>query len=257
MSGPRGEARSPVFIALAIQLGVFVCIAIFTLAAAKFTALSLPVYGLAIAQGVIAAIVTAAFGFSRPWIIGQLVAPPLLFLGNRLNVPDWVFPVILLLLVLLFWNVARHRVPLFLTNRQTYQAIEQLLPAAPVHVVDLGCGFGGLLRHIAKWRPDARVTGLETAPLPFAVAWVLARLSGCDNLEIRYRDIFNADLGDYDVVYCFLSPAPMPRLFEKARAEMKPGSLLISNSFTVPGTPPDDVVEVDDRRETELLIWRM
>src|SRR5690606_22993850 len=92
MSGPRGEARSPVFIALAIQLGVFVCIAIFTLAAAKFTALSLPVYGLAIAQGVIAAIVTAAFGFSRPWIIGQLVAPPLLFLGNRLNVPDWVFP---------------------------------------------------------------------------------------------------------------------------------------------------------------------
>src|SRR5690606_40003757 len=54
--------------------------------------LSLPVYALAIAQGVIAAIVTAAFGFSRPWIIGQLVAPPLLFLGNRLNVPDWVFP---------------------------------------------------------------------------------------------------------------------------------------------------------------------
>jgi hypothetical protein len=37
----------------------------------------------------------------------------------------------------------------------------------------------------------------------------------------------------------------MPRLWEKIRAEMKPGSLLISNSFPVPGVAPDRVIEVD------------
>jgi hypothetical protein len=47
------------------------------------------------------------------------------------------------------------------------------------------------------------------------------------------------------VVYAFLSPAPMPRLWEKICAEMKPGSLFISNSFPVPGQAPDRVIEVD------------
>lgn len=37
----------------------------------------------------------------------------------------------------------------------------------------------------------------------------------------------------------------MPRLWEKIQAEMKPGSLLISNSFPVPGVVPDRVIEVD------------
>ena len=61
--------------------------------------------------------------------------------------------------------------------------------------------------------------------------------------------------GDFDVVYCFLSPAPMARLFAKAAAEMKPGSLFVSNSFAVPGQSPGRIVEVDDRRRTKLLIW--
>jgi len=50
------------------------------------------------------------------------------------------------------------------------------------------------------------------------------------------------------VVYCFLSPVPMPPLFDKARREMRPGSLLISNSFQITGHPADEIVSVDDLR---------
>ena len=57
--------------------------------------------------------------------------------------------------------------------------------------------------------------------------------------------------------YAFLSPAPMARLSEKLKAEMKPGSCFISNSFAVPGGEPDEIVIVDDSRQTQLLIWRM
>jgi hypothetical protein len=49
----------------------------------------------------------------------------------------------------------------------------------------------------------------------------------------------------------------MPRLWEKARAEMRPGSLLVSSSFPVPDTPPEQVVEVADRRGTRLYCYRM
>ena len=49
----------------------------------------------------------------------------------------------------------------------------------------------------------------------------------------------------------------MERLFAKARKEMKPGSLFISNSFTVPGQNPQDLRELTDRRGTKLLIWQI
>ncbi|HSX69654.1 MAG TPA: class I SAM-dependent methyltransferase, partial [Pseudomonas sp.] len=63
--------------------------------------------------------------------------------------------------------------------------------------------------------------------------------------------------GGYDVVYCFLSPAPMAELWTKARSEMRPGSLLISNSFEIPGVAPGEVIELNDWRASRLLLWHL
>lgn len=252
------KERSPVFAALAIQAVIFGGLYLLRPVIGGAIDMPVPLLWLALAQGLFAGIVTRGFGFSAPWVIGQLVAPPLLLFALALDLPSWIFPVILLLLILVFWNVVVGRVPLFLTNRTTSAAILKLLPKKKgLRMADLGSGLGGTLRHLAKERPDARFAGLETAPLPFALSWALGRLGGTKNLAFRFQDIFKADLAEFDVVYCFLSPVPMPELFKKARAEMKPGSLLISNSFEVPGHAPDKIVKVDDRRRTKLLVWRM
>ena len=62
-------------------------------------------------------------------------------------------------------------------------------------------------------------------------------------------------MAEFGVVYCFLSPQPMAELWRKARAELRPGALFISNSFAVPGVSPDFTVEVGGRQR--LLVWRM
>ena len=49
----------------------------------------------------------------------------------------------------------------------------------------------------------------------------------------------------------------MPSLFEKVKSEMRPGSTFISNSFTVPDTPADDTITVDDNSQTHLFVWRL
>jgi hypothetical protein len=98
--------------------------------------------------------------------------------------------------------------------------------------------------------------GIESAPLPFAIARLRLVLSGLPNLAITYGDLWKQDLSEYQAVYCFLSPEPMTRLYSKARQEMMPGSQLISNSFGVPDIVPDEVVSIEDRRQTELLIYR-
>ena len=74
---------------------------------------------------------------------------------------------------------------------------------------------------------------------------------------MRYRSLWQVPLGDFDVVYCFLSPQPMPALWDKARREMAAGSWLISNSFAIPAVTPSRRLELDDWRSSQLLLWQM
>ena len=110
---------------------------------------------------------------------------------------------------------------------------------------------------LARQRPDGHFTGIESAPLPFALAWLRLRFAGLANVKLLFGDYRSHGLGEYDVVYTFLSPVPMPDLCDQAKQEMKSGSLLISNTFDVPGHPADETVEVADRRQTSLYLWRL
>jgi hypothetical protein len=51
-------------------------------------------------------------------------------------------------------------------------------------------------------------------------------------------DYEHLDFVSYDVVFAYLSPAAMPALWEKARAEMQSGALLLSYEFTIPDIEP-------------------
>ena len=158
----------------------------------------------------------------------------------------------------MFWNAARDRVPLYLSNRLTWSALAELLPERPDPAfLDAGSGLGGTLAHLARQRPRGRFTGIESAPLPYAFCWLRLRVLGPANARLAYGDFWQEDLSRYDVVYCFLSPEPMPALYRKVCAEMRPGSLFISNSFEVPGAPADEIVKVADRRRTRLFVWRL
>ena len=75
--------------------------------------------------------------------------------------------------------------------------------------------------------------------------------------QILRQDIWAADISGEDIVYAFLSPEPMPALYEKAKREMKSGSLLVSNSFAVPDVSPDEIWELSDGRKTRLYLYEM
>jgi SAM-dependent methyltransferase len=130
-----------------------------------------------------------------------------------------------------------------------------MIPAQTSRVIDLGCGNGTFLRRLARLRPDCEFVGIEYAPLPWLWSGLTcARLGNC---RIIRGDFWSRPLSDYDLVYAFLSPVPMARLWAKAGAEMKAGSLLVSNTFVVPGQEADVVIQVDDRRGTVLHCYRV
>jgi hypothetical protein len=205
-------------------------------------------------QGLCAALASHLLGGPIWWLPVQLGFMPLAVLARGLGLPSWVWLAGFTMLLLTFWRTDRGRVPLYLTNAMAGDALAALLPAGPVAVVDLGCGDGGLLRRLARSRSDCRFVGFEHAPLPWA--WARISCRKLPNVEIRYGDFWPEPLGGYALVYAFLSPAPMQRLWAKATSEMRPGALLVSNSFTVPDCRPESTVEVTDGRRTRLYCYR-
>jgi hypothetical protein len=157
----------------------------------------------------------------------------------------------------LYWGVYRTRVPLFLSSRATAQAVAELLPRERSFTfIDLGCGLGGVLASLARARPAGHYYGIESAPVPFLLSWLRAAFAA-QSCRISWGDFQNLDLGRYDVVYAYLSPAAMGDLWNKASREMRCGSLLISNSFDIPGVPPALTVATGKRGDSRLLLWRM
>jgi hypothetical protein len=239
--------------ALAAQLIAWMLAGAGCIALGQPLAPSLP---LAFFQGVLAAGIGSLLRSERWWIAIHLAFSPALVAALRLDLPPAVPLAVLAGLTFVFWTTFRGEVPLFLSSRASADALLALLPQHPgVQVVDLGAGTGSLLRRLAQARPDARFTGIEHAPLPYLAARLNAR--GLANLTIRRSDLWRQALGGQDVVYAFLSPRVMERLWEKARAEMRPGSLLVSSSFPVPDVAPERLVEVPDRRGTKLYCYRM
>ena len=219
----------------------------------------------ALAHGVLAVAFGFVFRLAWWWAPFNLVAAPLLLMVQGMDIPSWVFLVLFLVLLLIYWNSAREGVPLYLSNRATVRALATLLPGDAANgsagrvlrFIDLGSGTGSVVLQLKALRHDIDVTGVETAPIPWFIGKIRFLLPGGAQVDLRRESIWDCDLGAFDVAYCFLAPPPMAALYEKARAEMKPGSLLISNSFAVPGVEPAQTVEVADRRGTRLLIYEL
>jgi len=256
--GAPGWAGTPLARVLLTQaIGAAIAFAA-AFALSAWAGASLPLFAVLVATGVIAAWLGGKMRLARWWIPVQMNLGPAAALVSLAAVPPWLFLAAFILLGLVYWNSARNRVPLYLTNRTTFDAIAQLIPATlGARFLDVGHGIGGILIYLAPRCAGVQLTGIESAPLPFMLSWLRAPLNKYPNLTLRYGDFWKLDFGDYDMVYAFLSPEPMPALYDKVRREMKPGTMFVSNSFAVPGVPPDKTIVLDDRRKTKLHIWKI
>lgn len=208
----------------------------------------------AVLQGICALLV--AWWLRAPvwWLFIHLVFMPCVVMASGLALPSWIWFSGFFLLLLIFWRTDISRVPLYLTNRKSRDVLLSLLPAVPCRIIDIGCGDGGVLRYLARARPDCFFVGFEHAPLTWMWAWLSAMKYS--NLQIRRGDFWRHSLASYDVIYAFLSPAVMARLDAKAKAEMMPTACLVSNSFAIPDVPAQAVIDAGDSRQTRFFIYR-
>lgn len=211
--------------------------------------------------GLLAAIFSFFAGLAKWWLIIQLLFAPAVVLMLEAELPPSLFLGAFLILLLIYWSIYRTQVPLYLSSQKVWQALEQLLPTAKTSAgftfIDLGSGLGGVLTHLAGVRPDGQYTGVEAAPLPFFWSWLRIKLGRYPNCRVQWGSMWDSDLSQYDVVFAYLSPVPMEKLWHKAKAEMRPGTLFISSTFPVPDQTHHETVQVNDLHHSTLFIWHM
>lgn len=210
-----------------------------------------------ILQSVVSGFIVYGLGLSLQWIFISFAFVPSLAIGLSFQFgPHW-YLLLFLILCLTYWNTFRTQVPLYLSSEKVKRAVHSLLPhQREFSLIDLGCGIGSLLNYLGKTRPDGKYYGVEIAPLPFAISFVRNLLSGRKS-TITHHNFWRLDLSGYDVVYAYLSPVPMPALWEKVSKEMHRGAVFVSNSFEVPGVKPDYTIKVGDTTRSVLYVWNM
>lgn len=250
----RKTWRAPAVIALLIQILSLVVLLLACKIFASYKNLQIDLLFFAGTQGMIAALLSY-FRRLDPWWIGiQFCFPLLLVVATTFELPANFFLICFAVSLLLYWSTFRTQVPYFPSSREVWLEVAALLPEAPVRVIDIGSGLGGLLLNLAKTRPDSQFVGVELAPLPWSISWFRAKLAG-GNVRFVLADYENVNFGEFDLVFAYLAPPAMEPLWEKALREMRPGSLLLSYEFEIPNISPD-FQKMIKSRQVMLYGWR-
>ncbi|MCI4349602.1 MAG: SAM-dependent methyltransferase [Thermoplasmata archaeon] len=132
------------------------------------------------------------------------------------------------------------------TPRRAVTSMLELARVAPSdRVVDLGAGTGAIVFRAARER-GARVLGVEVEPIRFVILALRRRWGGPrDRVDLQWGNLFGTELGDADVVTCFLWPGAMARLGPVFEAKLRLGTRIVSHWHAIPGWIPEKVDRVE------------
>lgn len=99
---------------------------------------------------------------------------------------------------------------------------------------DLGSGDGRVLISAVKDFGTEKAVGYEVAPWPYLKSKFLIRLAGFgNNIDIKRKNFFKADLSPATFVYAYLFPRLVDRLAGKIAGECQSGTKVLCPSFPI------------------------
>lgn len=248
--------QAPAVQALLVQCGSLLVTLTLLFLLARVANWRMTVLQAALLQGGLAALFSRWRGLAIWWLPIQFFFPAALFITLTLELPPTVYLAAFIFLLALYWTTFRTQVPFFPSSPAVWQAVAATLPEDRcICFADVGSGLGGLILDLAERRKESRFVGIELAPLPWLVSVLRARASGGGADFVR-ADYGTLDFARFDVVFAYLSPAAMPALWIKARAEMRPGTLLLSYEFPIPNEK-SHIIMMPDASGRALFGWHM
>lgn len=123
-------------------------------------------------------------------------------------------------------------------------------------VYDLGCGDGRFLFEAGKIT-QTTANGFEMAPIPYFLA-KLRQYVNKTPVKISMTDFYAINLSDADVIYCYLAPEAMAKLYEKFKNECKKGTRIYSHTFPIHQLEPKKVWAKDkEKRLPSVYLYQI
>ena len=143
----------------------------------------------------------------------------------------------------------------------TPQAVAAMLKLAKIKstdvIFDLGCGDGRIVIAAAKTF-GTRGVGVDIDPMRISEARENAKKAGVESLvRFEENDLFKTDIHEASVVTLFLLSSVNRRLRPKLLQELRPGTRIVSNTFTMGDWQPDREATVGDESEAAFLSHRL
>ena len=153
-----------------------------------------------------------------------------------------MIPILFLVLNVLFGILIFYLLLAFLTGApyvpSTKHTAHSMIRLAGINkatiVYDLGSGDGRLL-NLSMIHGAKKAVGFEINPYLVFFSRIRFLLSPFRNtVRIYLKNFWKANIHDADVVFIYLLPWRMEQLKQKLLTELKPGALVVSNSFIFP-----------------------
>jgi len=170
-------------------------------------------------------------------------------LGEFLLLLILIFSLLMLITVMMniFWGA-----PFVPSNRKTVDLmIKESKFKKGMTVYDLGCGDGRLLIKAEK-KYGIKGIGYDNAPLAYISAQINKWINN-SKIEIHAKNFFKVSLKDADAIYLYLTPEVQKKLSKKILKECKPGTLIISNTFHLPGVEPLKTIPKNKKNRTKTI----
>lgn len=139
-------------------------------------------------------------------------------------------------------------------KRQLLQ-IDIALKPGPIY--ELGSGWGTVAFALAKKYPCRSIEAYELSPVPYLFCLIRNFFLAHPNLHFHRRDFFQIPLNDASMIFCYLYPAAMHRLYAKLKLELAPKAVIITHTFALPYLHPYLKIRVEDLYHTKIYVYQI
>ncbi|MFH1235989.1 MAG: class I SAM-dependent methyltransferase [Parcubacteria group bacterium] len=150
------------------------------------------------------------------------------------------------------------RVPYVGTSKKYVSAIVHYVPITnEMAVYDLGCGKGNFLFAAERYRPKSLI-GYELSPYLVlhakAKAWIMR-----SNVRVHLQDMFSVDITEADLIYLYLVPPVLNKLWKKIQKEGKRGATILTLADQIDGLPAEQtiVLEPNNPKSRKVFVYRL
>ena len=146
-----------------------------------------------------------------------------------LIVLPFLFPPLYLLYIIGVYFFAK--VPYISTSRESINEVLKNINIKSTDIVyELGCGKAQFLFEVDKKYHPNKLVGIEISPLHILYAKVKAKILKKSNMYFYCKDFFEIDISEADIIYLYLVPKIINKIWEKIKKEAKPSCQIITLS---------------------------